>query len=145
MFGRTFPSGIHYTGRGTQCYGNVGNVVPGADHWLCSKKTADVRPSVKQRCEARLGSVRRSTLRVCFLTAALGKGQLCDESTGTQGASAAHRWAHFPSSSLSHARPLPQLWLSPRRERGGSEKQEDVLSASSPISSLIACQPRLWL
>lgn len=42
---------------------------------LCSKETGDVTPSVEQRCEARLRSVRGSTLQVCTLnTVLLGRG-----------------------------------------------------------------------
>lgn len=42
---------------------------------LCSKKTVDVTPSVKQRPEACLRSVRGSTLQVCTLsTVLLGRG-----------------------------------------------------------------------
>lgn len=42
---------------------------------LCSKETGDVTPSAEQRCEARLRSVRGSTLQVCTLNTVLfGRG-----------------------------------------------------------------------
>lgn len=145
MFGRTFPSGIHYTSRGTQCYGNVGNVVPGAAHRIYAQRkqvmslqvlNRDVRHA-KDRSEDQHCKSAPSTL--CYWEGATL--WLIDGYTGS------HRGP--PVSSLPLIFTLtctasPQLWLSPWTARG-SEKQEVILSAWSPISSLIDCQPRVWL
>lgn len=106
---------------------------------LCSKETGDVTPSVEQRCEARLRSVRGSTPQVCTLnTVLLGRGNSVINWR-------VHREPPRPTGELTSPHlHSPQLWLSPWRARG-SEKQEVILSAWSPISSLIACQPRVWL
>lgn len=168
MFGFTYPCGTHYTTRGTHCYGNIGNMVPGPGHQgLCSKKTIDVTQSVEQRRLVHLRLVRINTcahgqtmklqwklpsyiewpltsLSLVAVVSGLPAGCCLEEATlwlingqwfGPARANSDHQWAHFPSYSHSHARPVPSY--DSACVEWENERQEVVLPTSgpSPVSS----------